>query len=345
MTAAPEYHVTETPAHPKRILFALAADEYRAFFPKPPCLEGAAWHDVAALDREAWDRLLATAAPGILVTGWSTPALEPRHLAIHGGTIDYVCHVSGTVRHLVTREMLEAGLKLSNWGAMIAPQVAEHALLLTLGALRNLPAWCGFMRGADTTRAKERLALHTLHGKRVALHGFGAIAREFVRLLGPFNVRLAVFSAGVPAALIRGHGGEPIESLAELARGADVFVTCEALTDATRGVIDRGILAALPDGAVFVNVGRGALVDEEALIEEVRLRGLRLASDVFTREPLPADSPFLDIPGALLSPHVAGPTLDVFPACGAHALASIGNHLAGRPVTGLVTPEIFDRAT
>jgi phosphoglycerate dehydrogenase-like enzyme len=332
-----------------KILFALGREEYRLFFPIPPGrrLPGISleWRDVRRLDRQSWHHLLDVMRPQILVTGWQTPRLEPGHLAIHGGSIDYVCHLAGTVRHLVTREMPEAGLKISNWGALVAPQVAEHALLLTLGALRNLPAWHGFMRGSDTTRAKERLAPRTLYGKRVALHGFGAIAREFVRLLRPFNVALTVFSEGVPASFIREHGAVPAGSLPELARDADVFVTCEALTETTRLTINRDIFAALPDGAVFVNVGRGALVDEEALLAAMRTRGLRLASDVFTHEPLPAKSPFLGQPGALLSPHIAGPTPDVYPDCGERALANIANHLAGRPVTGLVTPEIFDRSS
>ncbi|EIP98524.1 phosphoglycerate dehydrogenase-like oxidoreductase [Opitutaceae bacterium TAV1] len=331
------------------IVFALGEEEYRLFFPTPP--EGRfpgislEWRNVRELDRESWDEMLDVASPRILVTGWQTPRLAPGRLAIHGGSIDYVCHIAGTVRHLVTRQILEAGLKISNWGSLVAPQVAEHALLLTLGALRNLPEWHGFMRGPDTTRAKERLAPRTLYGKRVALHGFGFIAREFMRLLRPFNVTLSVFSESVPGEFIRKHGAEPAGSLPELVRGADVFVTCEALTERSRLAINRDVFAALPERAIFVNVGRGALVDEKALLHAMHTRGLRLASDVFTREPLPTKSPFLAQSGALLSPHIAGPTPDVYPDCGERALANIANHLAGRPVTGLVTPEIFDRST
>lgn len=341
----PDSHKMDTP----KVVFALGEEEYRLFFPIPPerRLPGInlEWREVRGLNRESWDELLGRANPRMLVSGWQTPRLGPHCLTIHGGSIDYVCHVAGTVRHLISRNMLEAGLKISNWGTLVAPQVAEHALLLTLGALRNLPEWHGFMRGPDTTRAKERLAPRTLYGKRVALHGFGSIAREFARLLRSFNVSLSVFSEGVPESFIREQGAEPADSLLELVRDADVFVTCEALTEKSRLAINRDVFAALPEGAVFVNIGRGALVDEEALLDATHTRGLRLASDVFTHEPLSPDSPFLQESNGLFSPHIAGPTPDMYQALGEHALRNIASYVSGRPVSNLITLEVFDRST
>lgn len=330
-----------------RVLFAFTDEEHRLFFPGAAAerIAGAVRIDVTGLAPAAWDAVLRETAPEVLVTGWSTPALEFRHIAAGGGPVAYVCHVAGTVRHLVTRDMLAAGLKLSNWGALIAPQVAEHALLLVLACLRNLPAWPAFISAPHGLEQRRRLETRTLYGRRVALHGFGAIARELTRLLRAFDARVAVWSEGVPEAFIREHGAEPVRSLAELAGAADVFVTCEALTAATRHSIDETVLARLPEGAVFVNVGRGAVVDEDALVRAVRTRGLRFAGDVFEREPLPVNSPIRELPGALLSPHIAGPTLDVYPACGELALANIEAHLAGLPIQGLVSVEGFDRMT
>lgn len=337
-----------TPKHgAARVLFALPDDEHRLFFPDNAMarIAGAARIDVTGLTAAAWDAALREIAPAVLVSGWSTPALQFGHIAAGGGSVAYVCHVTGTVRHLVTRDMLAAGLKLSNWGAIIAPQVAEHALLLVLACLRNLPAWPAFVSAPHTLEQRRRLETRTLYGRRVALHGFGAIARELTRLLRTFDARVTVFSEGVPEAFIREHGAEPARSLAELAGSADVFVTCEALTAATRHAINEAVLARLPEGAVFVNVGRGAVVDETALVNAVRTRGLRFASDVFEREPLPVDSPVRQLPGALISPHIAGPTLDAYPTCGELALANIEAHLAGLPVRGVLSAADFERMT
>lgn len=81
------------------------------------------------------------------------------------------------------------------------------------------------------------------------------------------------------------------------------------------------------------------------MVKAVRTRGLRFASDVFQQEPLPADSPIQQLPGTLFSPHIAGPTLDVYPACGQRALANIEAYLAGEPIQNLASVDGFDRMT
>ena len=342
--SAPTAEKTATSAR-ARILFALAHDERDLFFPgELPA--GAVWQEVRGLDRAGWHRMLADHRPEILVSGWSTPSLDSDFTTLDGrnGTIDYVCHAPGAIRHVVTREQLVAGLKVTNWGALVAPLVAEHALLLVLACLRQLSGWRGHLRPTTSGR-RERLATRTLHGGRVAIHGFGVIARELIRLLQPFHPTITVYSAGVPADFIRKHGAIPMDSLPALAQDADIFVTCEALTEQSRNSINAAVLAGLAEGAVFVNVGRGAVVDEEALIQAARQRGLRLGCDVFVHEPLAADSPFFTLPEAILSPHIAGPTRDHYSACGRHALANIARYLAGETPVGLITPEIFDRST
>jgi phosphoglycerate dehydrogenase-like enzyme len=331
----------------KQILIALSEQERRLFFTedisnKYPGIEYA---DMRGAGRETWNRLLDKIQPSVLVTGWSTPALDTAHTLQAGGSVDYVCHVAGSVRHIVTRAHIDAGLKVTNWGTLIAPQVAEHALLTILALMRNLGLWREAMLAPSTSLQRERLGTRTLHGKTVAIHGFGMIARELIRLLRPFNVNVRVFSAGVPDSLIREHKAVPVASLVQLAEHADVFVTCEALTSATTKSINAQVLSQLPVSSVFVNVGRGAVVDEEALIEAAQARDLRVGSDVFTFEPLAHDSALFELPGAILSPHIAGPAFDTYVTCGQQALANVDNYLSGKPLTGLITSEIFDRST
>jgi phosphoglycerate dehydrogenase-like enzyme len=330
---------------PTSVLLALSEQERRLFFPAHNFRETIEYADVRGMGRETWNRLLEKQRPRILITGWSTPALDMSHTANTGGSVDYVCHVAGSVRHIVSADMLKAGLKVTNWSTLIAPQVAEHALLTILALMRNLGLWRDALTSTQSASPTERLATRTLHGKNVSIHGFGSIARELIRLLRPFDVSIRVFSAGVPDSLIREHHAKPVSSLVKLAAKADVFVTCEALTPVTRKSINAEVLGALPEGTAFVNVGRGAVVDEVALAEVAKFRNLRIGSDVFAFEPLPADSPLLSLPGAILSPHIAGPTLDAYVTCGRHALANIERYLEGRPLSGLVTPEIFSRST
>lgn len=325
------------------VLLAVSTSEQTLFFPghTSPGEPASLAPDTVATSAQ-WRELVIKAAPRVLITGWSTPPLEPGMLAPAGGPVEYVCHLTGSVRHVVTRDMISDGLKVSNWGQLIAPQVAEHALLLVLAALRDLPAW---RERAFAPAGKSRLATRTLHGARVGIYGFGAVARQLLALLRPFSPEIAAYSAGVPASFIQEHGVIPAPSLEALCKNADVFIVCEALTSSTRLQLQENRLRLLPSGAVFVNIARGELIDETALAQIARSRGLRLGLDVFTHEPLPTDSPLADIPSALLSPHIAGPTDDFFPELGRHALKQIERHLSGLPPRHLLTLTQYDRST
>ncbi len=294
-----------------------------------------------------WRDELKHRCPTVLVTGWSTPALPTDNSVTAGGSVEYVCHVAGSVRKVVSRELIERGLKVSNWGGLVAPQVAEHALLLILALLRNLPAWPGIVRSPKQwLDQKASLKTRSLHGRGLGIYGFGAIARELIRIVQPFSPQIRLYAPGVEATTIKAHGVTPIGSLAELAACSDIFVSCEALNPQTRGSINERVLQAMPEGGLFINVGRGALVDETALPAAVRSRRLRYGSDVFAREPLAADSPVHEIPGALLSPHIAGPTDDFYPICGQHALNNVARYMSGLAPDGeFITTEIYDRST
>lgn len=301
------------------------------------------------LGRRGWKQTadeLRALNPAVLITCWSTPALDAAWLASPDCRLRYVCHLTGSVRHVIPRAFLERGGLASNWGSIPAAAVAEQALLLALAALRNLPAWRGeFTRPDDFLQRMERLGVRTLLGRRVGIHGFGQVARALVRLLAPFGVEISAFSAGVPPELFSRHGVRRVGSLKELFAGNHVVFECEALTPRTAKSVGAQELAALPDGGVFVNVARSGLVDDVPLLQEARSGRLSVALDVFTQEPLPPDSPWLTLPGVVLSPHIAGPTFDQYAGCAAVAFANVQRFLRGETLEFVVTPEIYDRST
>lgn len=188
------------------------------------------------------------------------------------------------------------------------------------------------------------LQTRTLFGLRVGIHGFGSVARALIRLLSPFGVSLSAYSDGVPQALFSQHGVRAAASLQELFAGSDVLIECESLTAATRGIVTAGLLAALPDDAVFVNVGRGEVVDEAALVREANAGRLRVALDVSAVEPLTSDSPVVRCGRVILSPHIAGPTSDRYAECGSWALEKLGRFLDGQPPS-VMSLAAYDRAT
>nr|WP_281373298.1 NAD(P)-dependent oxidoreductase [Kineococcus aurantiacus] len=144
----------------------------------------------------------------------------------------------------------------------------------------------------------------SLADRRVLVVGWGGVGRATAARLAPFEC--SVTAVGTRARVQDGVPVHAVEELPDLLPQHDVVVLACPLTERTRGLVDRGFLAALPDGALVVNVARGPVVDTAALLAELRAGRLRAALDVTDPEPLPADHPLWTAPGVLVTPHVGG---------------------------------------
>lgn len=212
-------------------------------------------------------------------------------------------------------------------GAHARP-VAEWVLSAILAQLRQWPA---LVRAQDEhVWAHRRFELDTLADKRVLVLGAGAIgtaAAELVRAFGARptlvarTVRLGVHAADELPALLGEH---------------QVLIITAPLTPATDRLIDAAALAALPDGALVVNAGRGRIIDTDALVAEVKSGRLRAALDVTDPEPLPADHPLWTLPGVIISPHSARTVPGTNELCYRVAAQQLEMLVAGRTPTNVV---------
>jgi phosphoglycerate dehydrogenase-like enzyme len=334
------------------VLFALApptknyfADFFNpALFPSVPLR----WLDPSGVTPRQWRDALFDLKPSVLVTGWGTPALPESYASSKDLSLRYVCHLAGGVKSIIPRRILERGLLVSNWGQAISHTIAEHAVLLVLGLLRNVPEWSGFMdnwQQSSHTFPTRTLSTRSLLGKRVGIHGFGAIARDIVQMLRPFQVKLSAYSRGVPNQLFEEFQVRQTSSLEELFATSDILIECEALTALSTASVNEHILRLLPDHAIFVNVGRAAVVHEAALIR-IALEGkLRIGLDVHHQEPISPNHPLLNLRNVLLSPHIAGPTEDGMPVLCEFALNNLRRYIRGDEIEARVSMEIYDRST
>jgi phosphoglycerate dehydrogenase-like enzyme len=188
-----------------------------------------------------------------------------------------------------------------------ASGTAELAVGLMLASLRGLDIAARDQRDR-VWRSERRLSLAD---RRVLLVGVGGIGNEIADRLRPFEVELTRVGSSARDDE-HGHIHSSTE-LVTLAADADVLVVVTPLTERTTHMIDAAVLAAMPTGALVVNVGRGAVVDSEALTSEVVSGRLRCAIDVFDPEPIPADHPLWDSENALISPHLGGNTSAFYP--------------------------------
>lgn len=328
-----------------RVVLLIDKKESDLFFPGGLSLAGTEIFNAPGAERDGILDLplLRSLAPDVVVTSWSTPRF-PENTLSAVPSLRYLCHTSGSVRNLVPRILLEQGLLVTNWGTLAADAVAEHALLLILSGLRRTPEWADIIAGKKRWQPSP-IRTRTLYGKRVGIHGFGNVARSLVHLLRPFGAKVSAFSSGVPLSHYTEYDVIPSESLDSLFSTNDIVIDCEALNIRTRGSVSRAVLELMPPGALFVNVGRGAIVDESAIADLSASGRLYAALDVYEVDPIAPDSPLHSVDGIVKSPHIAGPTSDQFARCGELARRNIAAFLQGDPPSAKVTLEIYDRAT
>jgi lactate dehydrogenase-like 2-hydroxyacid dehydrogenase len=167
----------------------------------------------------------------------------------------------------------------------------------------------------------------SLKGRKVGIVGLGAIGEAVARRVVAFGMSVAWW----------GPNPKPSEwpragSLLALAEDSDILVVCARAEAANRGLISAEVIDAVGPGGMIVNVARGQLIDEDALIAALKAGRLgRAGLDVFAEEPTPA-SRWADVPNTVLTPHTAGGTTDSIPRMVAQALENIRLHLAGEAV-------------
>ncbi len=331
---------------PTAIFAALTPQETREFLPGPLLDELRALtprfetHDTTAGDTAAFHHALAAANPEVLVACWKTPPL-PAQLPPN---LRYACYLAGSVKKLVSRAHIERGLIVTNWGGSISRIVAEWALFHILSCLRRATHWTLAMHreGAWKDRDTETASLF---GRKVGLHGFGQVARELVRLLQPFGCHVSVFAPDVNEDTERAFHVRRAASLDALFADNDIVVELAPLIPATIGIVTERHLRLIRPGGVFVNVGRGAVVDEAALLRVAQEGKIQIGLDVFTVEPLPADSAFRGLPNVTLTPHLAGPTTDRRRDAGEFSRASLRAYSAGEQLQAVVDLRAFDTST
>jgi phosphoglycerate dehydrogenase-like enzyme len=193
-------------------------------------------------------------------------------------------------------------------GQFSARALAEHALMLMLCTLKGFPKSQRDLRSGVFYRAFG----HELSGRTVGLIGLGSSGREFAKLCQPLGLRVVGINRPGPAAEEAARlGVKVLSGLDELLAAADVISIHVPLAPDTRGLIGKAELAKMRRGAILINVARGPIVDQSALVDALRARQIAGAGlDVFAVEPLPLDDPLLTLDNVVLTPHVAGATYE-----------------------------------
>lgn len=301
-------------------------DQLRRDFPQHTFLD--AW------DRDALRRLLPSADAAF------TPFVD-RDIFGSLARLRWVQSPAVGVGSLMFPDLLASDVVITSARGIRARSIAEHVLGVTIALARRLPVAIRAQR--DHRWAQDELEgpdvdVRTLHGQRMGIVGLGSIGRALVEIAAPFGFRITGIRrradqpppSGVEAVW-------PPDRLDDLLASSDVVVIAAPHTPDTKRLIGRREIDVVKRGALLVNVARGKLIDDEAVIDALRdgrLGGAAL--DVFTKEPLDPSSAYWDLPNVIVTPHVSGALRDYWTPLVALFSDNLRRFERGEPLVNVV---------
>lgn len=278
----------------------------------------------------------------VLVTGWGCPLLDARVLDA-APRLRLIAHSAGTVKGHISRDAWERGIGVTTAAQANGVPVAEYTLaFILLSAKGALGSATEFSRVQSMT-ARERMSQSVGNFEStVGIIGASRIGRLVLDLLRPFHHRILLSSPDLTSAEARDLGATLVP-LDELMAQSDVVSLHAPVLPSTLGMIGRAQLAAMKDGATFINTARGVLVDHDALRDETMSGRLNAVLDVTDPEPLPAGDPLYTLPNVILTPHIAGSMGNELPMMGDFAVTEVERFANGDPLIYPVSLDDLDR--
>jgi phosphoglycerate dehydrogenase-like enzyme len=243
----------------------------------------------------------------VAVAGWLSEHVRFLDLVAAMPQLRWVHATTAGVEHLLD---LPDDVVLTNAAGSYAPAIAEYAVWGVATLLRRFDIALDAQRAHDWNGHRDELRHGgEIHGKRVGIVGYGEIGRHVARAFGGLGAevwatrRTPVLAVGVEPL----DRWLPADALPELLPACDIVVLAASLNSSTRDLLGAEEIAALKPGAILVNIARGRLVDEDALVAALQSGHLGGAVlDVAREEPLPPESPLWSLPNVLVTPHISG---------------------------------------
>ncbi len=269
------------------------------------------WPEMNVVHLPTYERLGDEITDTDIFVGWS---LRPEQFRL-ARRLKWIHSTAAGVRQLMYPELVRSGIVVTNASGVHTVPMAEHILGLLVALARCFPAalryqlqhkwaqqeiWNQARQGGQALRPRE------LRGQVLLLVGFGRIGQELARRIRPLEMRVWAVTRSGKTDHALAERILPVSRLGEVLREADYVVLAAPETPETYHMIGSQQLAAMKHTAFLINVARGSLVDEAALIEALRRRAIAGAAlDVAEREPLPPDSPLWTLDNVFITPHIS----------------------------------------
>ncbi len=256
---------------------------------------------------------------------------------VRGGRLRWIQSSAAGLDHCLVPAVVESDIIVTSASGVLSDQVTEHAIALVTALTRSLPVFFRAQQAKEFIRRPTR----DLHQRTVGIVGFGGVGRRLAEVLHAFKTRILatdMFPVDKPDTV---EALWPAERLNDLLAAAEVVFLCAPLTAQTRGMIDRPALAAMRPGSILINVARGPLVVEAALVAALEAGHLAAAAlDVTEQEPLSPASRLWEMPNVIITPHVAGQSRFRIDQMTDFFCENLRRYQAGQPLLNLVDKEL-----
>ncbi|MCA9175772.1 MAG: D-2-hydroxyacid dehydrogenase [Planctomycetales bacterium] len=256
---------------------------------------------------------------------------------VRQGRLRWIQSSAAGLDHCLAPTVISSEIRVSSASGLFAHQVAEQTMSLLLGLIRSQP---DFFR-AQTQKQYVRLATDDLRGQTVGIVGFGGNGQRIAEVLAPWNVRLLATDRFPEPPPPHVEAVWPDDRLPDLLAQSDTVILCVPLNRQTHHLIGTEQLGQCKPGARLINVARGPVVDEAALVaalENGTLSGAGL--DVAEVEPLPTSSPLWEMPNVMITPHVGAQSAKRVDDTTDLVCENLARYLAGKPLRNEVDKEL-----
>lgn len=279
----------------------------------------------------------------VLVTGWGCPVITPEVLRA-APRLRLIAHAAGTVKYTVDPGAYAAGIRVSHAAEANAVPVAEYTLAAILFANKQVFALRDLYRADPSRRSSYELMDGPIGNfcRTVGLIGASRIGRRVAAMLAGFDFTVLLYDPFV-------QPGDPVTAHARLVDLDTLMSTSDVVSlhapslPSTRGMLGARHFKLMRDGSAFINTARGALVDEAALIDELRTGRIQAVIDVTDPEIPPQESPLFSLPNVFLTPHVAGAAGTERLRLGLMAVEEVERFVRGEPMLYEIEPTLLER--
>ena len=246
----------------------------------------------------------------VVISSWGSPCITAEALAV-APKLRLICHAAGTVKGVVSDAVWKRGIRVTSAASAIAVAVAETALGCMITGMKDIFRIRGkLQKGLAWWEARQ--GSREMYRKTIGIIGASHVGRYVIRLLDGFDVTILLYDPYVSAAKANKLGVTKV-TLPRLLRESDIVSLHAPSTDETRHMLGAKAFRMMKDDALFINTARGAIIDEKALIRELKKGRFFAFLDVTDPEPPKKGHPFYRLDNVVLTPHIAGTVDDVTP--------------------------------